>query len=142
MAKKKEDAARKKTEARAALPSTSSRNAAKSKVAPPAVAHSPPNSTVLNPTAPVLPASKDASTAKSEEKKRSKKEINYKEDSGDSTSSVEYPVEGRHTDEESEGTPSEPGNRTPIFPNSLQQNAIPPFMIQPACSHASIRRPP
>ena len=126
LAKKKEDAARKRTEARAALPSTSSKNVAKSNVAPPAVVNSPPKPTVLNPTAPVLPVSKDASNSKSEQKKRSKKEVNYKENSGDSTSSVEYPVEGRHTDEESEGTRSEPGNRTPIFHNPLQQYSLRP----------------
>ena len=134
LAKKKDDAARKRTAARAALPSTSSKNVAKSKIAPPAVANSSPNPTVLNPTAPILPVSKDVSNTKSEGKKRSKKEVNYKEDSGDSTSSVEYPVEGRHTDEESEGTRSEPGNRTPIFHNPLQQFEIPPFMTQPAAA--------
>ena len=52
LAKKKDDAARKRTEARAALPSTSSKNVAKSKIAPPAIANSSPNPTVLNPTAP------------------------------------------------------------------------------------------
>ena len=58
------------------------------------------------------------------------KEINYKEDSGNSTSSVEYPVEGKHTDEESEGEKSESGNRTPIFLNPSQQNTLPPFMTE------------
>ena len=73
LAKKKDDAAKKKAEARAALPSTSSKNASKSKDVPPAVANSPLKS---DPIAPILSTSKDAPTANSEGKKRSKKEVN------------------------------------------------------------------
>ena len=61
------------------------------------------------------PSSKKCST---------RKEVNYKETSGDSTSSVEYPVEGRHTDDESEDKVSDSGNRMPIF---VQQDILPVY---------------
>ena len=60
----------------------------------------------------------------SSKKRSTRKEVNYKETSGDSTSSVEYPVEGRHTDDESEDKVSDSGNRTPIF---VQQDILPVY---------------
>ena len=68
------------------------------------------------------------------EKGGQEKEINYKENSGNLISSVEYPVEGRHTDEECEGEKSESGNRTPIFLNPSRQNTIPSFITDPAAA--------
>ena len=55
-------------------------------------------------------------------------EVNYKEPSDNSTSSVEYPVEVQHTDDESEEKVSDSGNRTPIF---HQQEPLPDFMTAP-----------
>ena len=46
----------------------------------------------LKPTAPIFPVTKDASKSNPEGERRPRKEINYKEDAGNSTSSVEYPV--------------------------------------------------
>ena len=88
LAKKKEDAMKKKSEARANLPSTSAKNAAKNSANPPPASNSFAESTALKPAAPILPLSK-ASKSDSEGKRRARKEINYKEDSGNSTSSVE-----------------------------------------------------
>jgi len=80
------------------------------------------------------PATIEATKSISGGKRRTAKEINYKEDSGNTTSSVEYPVEGKHTDDESEGGKSESGNRTPVFFNPPQQGTLPNFMTEPAAT--------
>ena len=125
LAKKKDDAIKKKSEARANLPSTSAKNAVKNPANPPPTSNSVAESTASKPAAPILPPSK-AVKSDSEGKRRARKEINYKEDSGNSTSSVEYPVEGKHTDEEYDGEKSEQGSRTPIFVNP-SQHVLPPL---------------
>ena len=61
--------------------------------------------------------------------------MNYKECSENSTSSVEYPVEGKYTDDKSEREASDPGNRLPIF---SQQALVPNFMI---CANATLQAP-
>ena len=129
--KKKDDAAAKKSEARAALPSISSKNPAKDKPTPPASSNSL-NDSAAKSIVQSPPAAKEVPKSNSETKRRSVKEINYKEDSGNSTSSVEYPVEGKHTDDESEGEKS--GSRTPIFFNPSQQATIPTFMTEPGAA--------
>jgi len=127
------EASKKKSEARAALPSTSSKQAAK---------NSQSGSKSSNPVSPKakqqvsqensglsqqnLKSSLQSSEV--DDKKRStRKEVNYKETSGNSTSSVEYPVEGKHTDDESEAEASDAGNRTPVFNNQVPV-PVPNFM--------------
>ena len=106
----KEEAARKKTEARAKLPSTASKD---------------------------TPANQEDLPAK----RKTRQDVSYREESGDSSSSVEYPVEGTHTDEEEEGLLSDSGQTTPILIPTSQladtsnQSAIPPaYMTAPAAS--------
>ena len=124
------ETSKKKSEARAALPSTSSKQAAK---------NSQSGSKSNNPVSPKpkqqasqeISGSNLKSSLQSSEvndKKRStRKEVNYKEASGNSTSSVEYPVEGKHTDDESEAEVSDAGNRTPVFNNQIPA-PVPNFM--------------
>jgi len=102
--------ARKKTEARAKLPSTASKD---------------------------TPANQEDLPAK----RKTRQDVSYREESGDSSSSVEYPVEGTHTDEEEEGLLSDSGQTTPILIPTSQladtsnQSAIPPaYMTAPAAS--------
>ena len=84
------------------------------------------------------PRQKDNSNTKSSRKSESvgkrkvSKEVNYREESGESSSSVEYPREGKHTDDESEGRVSISGNRTPIF--LQQQELFPAFMTASSTS--------
>ena len=121
----KEEAARKKGEARAALPSTSTKQPAKDQILP-------PNTEVPLRSSSAKPKQKDNSNTKisrkseSAGKRKVSKEVNYREESGESSSSVEYPREGKHTDDESEGRVSISGNRTPIF--LQQQELFPAFM--------------
>jgi len=104
----KEEAAKKKSEARAKLPSTASKDT-------PAIQED-------------LPA-----------KRKNRQDVSYREESGDSSSSVEYPVEGTHTDEE--GQLSDSGQTTPVLVPTSQladnssKSAIPPaYMTAPAAS--------
>ena len=132
LARKKEEAIKKKSEARANLPSTSAKNAAKIPVDPRQTCNPLPESTASKLAAPI-PSPSKATKSDSDGKRRARKDINYKEDSGHSSSSVEYPVEGRHTDEESDEQRSEQGNKTPIFINS-SQHVLPSFMVEPAAA--------
>ena len=83
------------------------------------------NSTPAAPSPPLVPAAKanqdfnpnQVKLKPSPKKRSARKDVNYKEASGESTSSVEFPVEGKHT-------ASDSGNKTPIFP---QQNQFPTF---------------
>jgi len=115
--KRKEDAIQKKSEARAALPSTSTKAASKNQSASSKPSASAKVSQDDLPTSANIKSSSKKSNHKAsdEPKRKSRKEINYREDSGDSTSSVEYPVEGTHTDEESDAKLSDSGNKTPVF---------------------------
>ena len=127
--KNKEEAARKKSEARAALPSTSTKQPAKDQILP-------RNSDASIRGSSAQSKEKDKSNEKtlkepgSGEKRKVNKDVNYREESGESSSSAEFPVEGKHTDEDSEGKDSNAGTRTPIFVN--QQEPFPAFMFASA----------
>ena len=111
--KKMEEATKKKSEARAALPSTSTKQAAK--ISHPA-AKSKQDSLQDNSALSQANLKSPSQPSTENDKKRStRREVNYKESSENSTSSVEYPVEGKHIDDESEREASDPGNRKPIF---------------------------
>ena len=141
MNKKKDVAAQKRSEARAALPSTSSKSTSKN-ANPVAKASAPPVSEVSQSSSTQASLKPSQSKApqeplkNSKDKKRStRKDVNYREDSGNSTSSVEYPVEGRHTDEESDGKASESGIKTPVFQQLTPPNEnFPAFMTSPAAA--------
>ena len=127
---KKSEAAKKRTEARAALPSTSTRPSSKSQDASINSTFQDQHDLKSNQDPAFKPSnSKDDASSNKLNKRKSRKNINYKEHSGDSSSSVEYPVEGKHTDDESEHSDS--GIKTPIL---LQQNPFPAFMTAPAAA--------
>ena len=132
LARKKEDSMKKKSEARANLPSTSTKLSAN----PPPIINSFAESNASKTGTSNFPASKasasNVSKSEPEGKRRARKEINYKEDSGNTTSSVEYPVEGKHTDEESGEEISDQGSRTPLFVSQSQE--FPAFMTEPAAT--------
>ena len=76
-----------------------------------------------------LPPTSELSDHQELPSKRQRKQVDYAEESGDSSSSVEYPVIGAHTDDEDED-----GNLTPILPDQTQQDTQP---ILPANSSAN-----
>ena len=129
--KKKEDAAQKRSEARAALPSTSSKPSLKNSASTKPSAQASAKASQNDSSATEKPTK--AQDNSNEKKRRSSKPVNYKEGSGTSTSSVEYPVEGTHTDEESEANVSDSGNKTPVF-NQTQPEPFPSFMTSPAAT--------
>jgi len=134
---KKNEAAKKRTEARAALPSTSTKLASKSQDLS-INSTSQDQSELKSNQIPAAKSSnpKDGASSNKPNKRKSRKNINYKETSGDSSSSVEYPVEGKHTDDESDHSDS--GNKTPIL---FQQTPFPAFMTAPAAAMQSSTGP-
>ena len=118
--KRKDEATKKRSEARAALPPTSSKQSAKHSVDPSVLTKAKQDKSIK---------ASNQSSSELNQKRSSRKEINYNEASGNSSSSVEYPVEGKHTDDESQREASDSGNRTPIF--NQQVPAPVNFMINP-----------
>ena len=110
---KKLEAIAKKSEARAALPSTSSASNNKAPAPKPSVKEQP----------------KASESTEHSKKTRARKEVNYREESENSTSSAESHTLERHTDDESElEGASDPGNKTPIL---TDHNTYPPLQIDP-----------
>ena len=94
--KKKEEAAQTKTDARVALPSISAYATAKK------LSQGNSSNQIPSKLASQDPANCKSPQSMDDRKRRPRKDVNYNEDSEHSSSSVEYPVEGCHTDNESD----------------------------------------
>ena len=110
---KKQEAIAKKSEARAALPSTSSASNDKAPAPKPSAKEQ----------------TKASESTKHSKKTRARKDVNYREESENSTSSAESHTLEKHTDDESElEGASDPGNKTPIL---TDHNTYPPLQTDP-----------